>query len=129
MFFAQLFLFRFMPRLLAVAVLASVLGGQSVAASLPTTVEGVFVDAQTGRGLAGARVELKQLHWRFSLEPIETPLATATTGVGGHFRFVGPWCGRFRLWCYSRDSRKMGTQVTRGTRNDIRIESQDLTKR
>ena len=115
--------------LLAVVILAFSLRGQTVLASSPTTIEGVFADAQTGRGIAGARVELKQLHWGFSFEPYETQVATATTDAGGHFRFVGPWRGAFRLWCYSRDYRKMGIQVTRGPANDIQIQSQALTKR
>jgi len=114
--------------LLAVAILAFSLSGQTVLASSPTTIEGVFADAQTGRGIAGARIELKQLRWGFSFEPYETQIAIATTDGGGYFRFVGPWRGAFRLWCYSRDYRKMGTKVIRGTRHDIWVKSQALTK-
>ena len=115
-----------MQRPLASALVASFIVGDLLATPSPITIEGVFVDAHTGRGIAEARVELKQRHWGFPLEPAETPLATTTTDRLGRFRFVGPWHGRFRIWCLSRGGRKMGIQVMRGATLNIRIESQDL---
>jgi hypothetical protein len=41
------------------------------------------------------------------MEPAETFLAATQTNGQGHFLFVGPWSGPFRLRCYSEDFRKM----------------------
>ncbi|MFL6500491.1 MAG: hypothetical protein ACJ8LL_07220 [Candidatus Udaeobacter sp.] len=90
-------------------------------AARPTiTVDGMFVDAATGRGIPNARVELRQRHWGFPLDPAETPLAIATTNRHGYFRFSGQWRGRFRLWCYGRDH-KMGIREISGEHHGLRI--------
>jgi len=123
---AYLFLVRSMGRLLFVILSLSLLQNRMVAAFEPITIEGVFVDNQTGRGMAAARIELNQRHWRFSLEPEEIFLAAATTDSQGHFRFVGPWRGSFRLRCYSYDCRKMGTQRICGAARDLRIEAKSM---
>src|SRR5262249_7024267 len=104
-----------------------VLAGRAVATSEPATIEGLFVDKHTGRGIGAARVELRERHWGILFEPAETFLAATQTDGQGHFRFVGPWRGRFRLWCYSQDFRKMGTRVVSGGTRDLRIEARSIT--
>jgi hypothetical protein len=117
---AQLRLVRSM-RPLAIAIVAILAATEMQAARPPITIEGVFVDAATGRGIPNARVELRQRHWGFPLEPVETPLANAKTDKTEHFRFVGAWRGRFRLWCFSGHDAKMGIREVRGSERDIRI--------
>ena len=108
-------------RTLVIAIMAVVAAADVQAARPPITIEGVFIDPATGRGIPNARVELRQRHWGFPLEPVETPLANTKTDKTGHFRFVGAWRGRFRLWCSSDDHRKLGILEVRDAERDIRI--------
>jgi hypothetical protein len=110
-----------MTRWLAIAVVPILLAASARAARLPITIDGVFIDAATGHTIPHARVELRQRHWGFPLEPAETPLATTTTNTKGYFRFIGPWRGRFRLWCTSSSRRRMGTQEVRDAARDLRV--------
>jgi len=114
-----------MGRLLLSILSLSLVVSRAVASSEPTTIEGVFVDNHTNRGIARARVELYQRRWRFSFEREEDLLTDMQTDAQGHFRFVGTWRGQFRLRCYSPDCRKMGTQVVSGAvAHGLRIEAQ-----
>ena len=97
-----------MTHCLAIGVAAVLYATETYAARPPITIEGVFVDAASGRGIPNARVELRQRHWGFPIESVETPLAATTTDKKGHFQFVGPWHGRFRLWCFSDKRREDG---------------------
>jgi hypothetical protein len=108
-------------RTFMIAIIAVVATCQMQAARPPITIEGVFVDPATGRGIPNARVELRQRHWGFPLEPVETPLANTRTDKTGHFRFIGAWRGRFRLWCSSDDPRRLGIREVRDAERDIRI--------
>jgi hypothetical protein len=110
-----------MTRPFAIAIAGIVLAAHAQGARPPITIEGVFVDAANGTGIPNARVELRQRHWGFPLEPAETPLATTTTDQKGRFHFTGSWHGRFRLWCFSHDRRKMGIREIAGEQRDIRI--------
>jgi len=109
-----------MSRWLVVAFGVSLLAITTHANRPTITIDGVFVDAATGRAFPNARIELRQRHWGFPLELGETPLATATTDRHGYFRFSGRWRGRFRLWCYSRDH-KMGIREIGGEHRRLRI--------
>ena len=114
-----------MGRLLLFILSLSLLVSRTLAGSESTTIEGVFVDDHTSRGIAGARVELYQRRWRFSFEREEDLLTDTQTDAHGHFRFAGTWRGQFRLRCYSPDCRKVGTQVVRGAAaHDLQIEAQ-----
>ena len=115
-----------MRRLLLVVVSFTVLASGAVAASEPITIEGFFVDKHTGRGIGAARVELNERRWGILFEPAETFLAATQTDGQGHFRFVGPWSGRFRLRCYSQDFRQMGTRPVSGGARDLRIEARSM---
>ena len=114
-----------MGRLLLVVLSLSLFANCTLVASEPIAIEGLFVDKHTGRGIGAARVELKQRHWGILLEPPETFLAATQTN--GHFLFVWPWSGRFRLRCYSQDFRKMGTKLVGGAARDLRIEAHSVT--
>jgi hypothetical protein len=114
-----------MGRLLLLILSLSLFVSRTLASSGSTTIEGVFVDDHTSRGIAGARVELYQRRWRFSFEREEDLLTDTQTDAQGHFRFVGTWRGQFRLRCYSPDCRKVGTQVVRGAAaRGLQIEAQ-----
>ena len=114
-----------MARLLVFILSLSLIVSRALANSEPTTIDGVFVDDHTSRGIAGARVELYQRRWRFSFEPEEDLLTDTQTDAQGHFRFARTWRGQFRLRCYSPDCRKVGTQVVRGAAgHDLQIEAQ-----
>ena len=115
-----------MGRVLLVALSLSLFANRTLAASELIAIEGLFVDKHTGRGIGAARVELKQRHWGMLLEPAETFLAATKTNGQGHFLFVGPWSGPFRLRCYSEDFRKVGTTLVRGAARDLRIETQSM---
>jgi hypothetical protein len=104
----------------------SLFANRTLAASEPIAIEGLFVDKHTGRGIGAARVELSQRHWGMLMEPAETFLAATQTNGQGHFLFVGPWSGPFRLRCYSEDFRKMGTKQVRGAARDLRIEARSM---
>jgi len=116
-----------MGRLLLVVLSLSLFANCPLVASEPIAIEGLFVDKHTGRGIGAARVELKQRHWGMLLEPAETFLAATQTNRQGHFLFVGPWSGPFRLRCYSQDFRKMGTKLVGGAVRDLRIEAHSMT--
>ena len=114
-----------MARLLLIILSLSLVAGRAAGSSEPTTIEGMFVDDHSSRGIAGARVELYQRRWRFSFEREEDLLTDTQTDAQGHFRFVGTWRGQFRLRCYSPDCRKVGTQVVRGAAaRGLQIEAQ-----
>ena len=115
-----------MGRVLLIVLSLSLLASRTLATSEPITIEGLVVDKHTGRGIGAARVELRERHWGMLLEPVEEFLAATKTNGQGHFLFVGPWSGPFRLRCYSQDFRKMGTQRVRGAARDLRIEAQSM---
>jgi hypothetical protein len=114
-----------MTRCAAIGVAAVLFATATHAARAPITIDGVFIEKATGRPIPDARVELRQRHWGFPLEPAETPLAATTTDAKGHFQFVGPWRGRFRIWCTSDQRKKMGTAEIRDAAHNLRVIGED----
>lgn len=85
------------------------------------SVEGTFVDRDTGRGLPGASIELYQRHWGFPDAILGARLASTTTDAKGEFRFAGPWRGKMRLICYSPSTELFGGVDIRGAIHDLRV--------
>lgn len=105
-----------------VSVAALLLTARGVAAApRHVSVDGTFIDRYTGRGVACAKVELKQRHWGFPMETAPTFLAATTTDAEGRFWLLGPWRGRMIVDCSGPQGHRHGFLLIEEAASELRV--------
>jgi len=112
-----------------VVLLAACSSGTSALPMQAYTVRGRFVDADTGRGIPHARVEILQRNTSFfgnlrrgGMDAPPTSLGATTTDANGRFVFRVHSRGPYELRGYSKQGRKSGfAQLARPQNESVTV--------